>query len=92
MKTAERDELLVRIDERLESLDREIKENVKQDISEIEKHAREQNGKVLDLIDQCSATTERSKTNYKLCCIAIGIGIGALTTGLNVAYSFGIIP
>jgi hypothetical protein len=92
MKQDERDRLLIQISERLASLDREIKENVKVDIEGIERHAREQNNKLFKVIEQCASNTERSKTNYKLFCIVLGIALSGVGVGAVIANSIGLLP
>lgn len=54
MKPAERDELLIRIDEQVHSLNREITENVKKDIVAIKEYQLLQNGRISDTIKMCA--------------------------------------
>lgn len=92
MNQAERDTRLISIDERLKSLDREITENVKKDISDIKKYNELQNGHIRELTKECSANSERCKTNYKLVCIAIGIAVSAMGIGFNVEHIANLMP
>ena len=82
-KERRNDEMLVRIDERLESLNREITENVRPDISNIEKYNKAQNDKIIKVIEKSASNETRGKTNTRLIVFAIslstGVGIYAIS-------------
>ena len=93
MKQAEKDEIkeltvkCVHIGDLLDSLSREITENVKPNIEKIRDYNEIQNGHIRGLIKDCSANTMRGKLNTRLVCLAIGIAVG-----VGVANGIGFIP
>lgn len=76
------DELLGRMDEKLESLNREITENVKPDVKEIRVYNKEQNGNIIKALKLCAANEARSKMNTRLIIFAISLSTGLAICGV----------
>ena len=73
--------------ERLESLNREITENIKTQLNKIEKYNREQNGHITKVIKTCASNETRGIMNTRLVIFAIslsaGLGIYAVSSFIH---------
>ena len=73
--------------ERLESLNREITENLKTQLDKIEKYNKEQNGQIIKVMETCASNETRGIMNTRLVIFAIslsaGLGIYAITSFIH---------